>query len=364
MSVLSETSNIPADLALRIQQLAREAPTAPWLTASEKEVLFRDIQQLLIAQDAVLLAHYYVDADLQRLAEAVGGCVADSLEMANFGQQHSAKTLVVAGVRFMGETAKILSPEKRVLMPDLRATCSLELSCPSDRYRQWRAQYPDRLALVYANTSAEIKAIADWVVTSGNALQIVRHLHAQGHRLLWAPDRHLGAWIVKETGADMLLWQGDCLVHDEFKTQALKDLMLAYPTAKVLVHPESPAELVALADVVGSTKVLLQAVQTLPDQVFIVATEAGIFYKMQQLAPEKTFIVAPTTGDGQLCNACAHCPWMAMNGLQNLQRVLQTGENEIHLEPTIAQQAMRSLQRMIDFSRRQGLVSAQAVSRR
>lgn len=357
---MSQQASVPAisvELAERIQSLARIAPSAPWLTESEKLGLRDDIKQLLKDQDAVLLAHYYVDADLQSLAEETGGCVADSLEMANFGQQHPAKTIVVAGVRFMGETAKILSPEKRVLMPDLSATCSLDLSCPADAFRQWREQHPDRLALVYANTSAEVKAIADWVVTSGNAVQIVRHLHAQGHQLLWAPDRHLGRWIEQETGADMLLWQGDCLVHDEFKSHALHSLMQAHPTAKILVHPESPTEMVALADVVGSTKVLIQAVQSLPDECFIVATDAGIFYKMQQLAPNKQLIIAPTSADGQQCNACAHCPWMAMNGLQNLKQVLLSGEQEVLVDPVVGQQAMRSLQNMLDFSRQQGLVS-------
>jgi quinolinate synthase len=347
---------VPPALAERIQLLAKQAPTTPWLTEEEKLSLRDRIKQQLKEQDAVLLAHYYVDADLQSLAEETGGCVADSLEMANFGQQHSAQTLIVAGVRFMGETAKILSPEKRVLMPDLKATCSLDLSCPAEAFRRWREQYPDRLALVYANTSAEVKAVADWVVTSGNALSIVRHLQALGHRLLWAPDRHLGGWIQRETGADMLLWQGDCLVHDEFKTQALKEVIAQHPQAKVLVHPESPAEVVALADVVGSTKVLIQAVQRLDARSFIVATDVGIFYKMQQLAPEKQLIIAPTSGQDQQCNACAHCPWMAMNGLQNLQHVLATGSHEILINMQTAQAAKRSLQRMVDFSRQQGFV--------
>ncbi len=354
---MTVSAQIPLALQARIEALAASAPTTPWLTEQETADLRQEIKALLKAQDAVLLAHYYVDASLQALAEETGGCVADSLEMANFGQQHPASTLVVAGVRFMGETAKILSPEKRVLMPDLGATCSLDLSCPAQDFAAWRQAHPDRLALVYANTSAEVKAVADWVVTSGNALQIVRHLQAQGHRLLWAPDRHLGQWIIKETGADMLLWQGDCLVHNEFKAQAMTDLKTKHPTAKVLVHPESPAEMLAFADVVGSTKVLIQAVQTLPDDTFIVATDAGIFYKMQQLAPEKTLIIAPTSSEGQQCNACAHCPWMAMNGLQNLKTVLSTGSNEILLDAQVVQAASASLQRMLDFSRQQGLVA-------
>ncbi len=357
MKTNTQHTEIPLSLASRIQALAVSAPTAPWLGDAEKAALRAQIKQRLIEQDAVLVAHYYVDADLQALAEETGGCVADSLEMANFGNTHPAKTIVVAGVRFMGETAKILNPEKRVLMPDLRATCSLDEGCPADAFAQWRAQYPDRIALVYANTSAEVKAVADWVVTSGNALQIVRHLHAQGHKLLWAPDRHLGNWIARETGADMLRWQGHCLVHDEFKTQALEDLIALHPDAKVLVHPESPESVVKLAHVVGSTKVLINAVQQLPDAKFIVATDAGIFWKMQQLAPNKTLLIAPTSGEGATCQSCAHCPWMAMNGLQNLLQVLQTGKNEIEIDEVVRQRAIMSLDRMLAFSRQQGLVA-------
>lgn len=349
-------ADLPIELAGRIQALASSAPTAPWLGEADKQRLRERIRQLLIEQNAVLVAHYYVDADLQALAEETGGCVADSLEMANFGNRHPASTLVVAGVRFMGETAKILNPEKRVLMPDLQATCSLDVGCPAEAFARWRAEHPDRVAVVYANTSVEVKAIADWVVTSGNALPIVRHLQAQGHKLLWAPDRHLGNWIARETGADMLRWQGHCLVHDEFKVQALKELIALHPDARVLVHPESPEAVVALAHVVGSTKQLINAVQTLPDDTFIVATDAGIFYKMQQAAPHKTLLVAPTSGEGATCQSCAHCPWMAMNGLQNLAQVLEAGTNEVLVDEGIRQRALVSLQRMLDFSRQQGLV--------
>lgn len=358
MTINTQHTEIPLALTNRIQALATSAPTQPWLSETDKQALRERIKQLLIEQDAVLVAHYYVDADLQALAEETGGCVADSLEMANFSNQHPAKTVLVAGVRFMGETAKILNPEKRVLMPDLGATCSLDEGCPATEFAAWRAQYPDRIALVYANTSAEVKAAADWVVTSGNALQIVRHLHAQGHKLLWAPDRHLGNWIARETGADMLRWQGHCLVHDEFKTQALLDLISQHPDAKVLVHPESPESVVKLAHVVGSTKVLINAVQQLPDEKFIIATDAGIFWKMQQLAPHKTLLVAPTSGEGATCQSCAHCPWMAMNGLQNLAQVLETGRNAIEIDESIRIGAVRSLNRMLEFSRQQGLVVA------
>lgn len=358
MTTNTQHTEIPLALAKRIQTLATSAPTQPWLSETDKQALRERIKQLLIEQDAVLVAHYYVDADLQSLAEETGGCVADSLEMANFSNQHPAKTVVVVGVRFMGETAKILNPEKRVLMPDLGATCSLDEGCPATEFAAWRTQYPDRIALVYANTSAEVKAAADWVVTSGNALQIVRHLQAQGHKLLWAPDRHLGNWIARETGADMLRWQGHCLVHDEFKTQALLDLIAQHPDAKVLVHPESPESVVSLAHVVGSTKVLINAVQQLPDEKFIIATDAGIFWKMQQLAPHKTLLVAPTSGEGATCQSCAHCPWMAMNGLQNLAQVLATGRNAIEIDEAIRLGAVRSLNLMLEFSRQQGLVVA------
>jgi quinolinate synthase len=212
-------------------------PATP--TPEEKVALKERIKRLLKEREAVLVAHYYVDADLQDLAEETGGCVSDSLEMARFGRDHPAKTLVVAGVKFMGETAKILSPEKTILMPDLDATCSLDLGCPVDEFNAFCDAHPDRVVVVYANTSAAVKARADWMVTSSIGLKIVEHLHAQGKKILWAPDKHLGGYIQKQTGADMLLWQGSCLVHDEFKAVELELLKKEHPLAKVLVHPES-----------------------------------------------------------------------------------------------------------------------------
>src|SRR5450830_920771 len=206
---------------------------------STRHDLKQQIAHELRARNAVLVAHYYVDGDLQDLAQETGGCVADSLEMARFGRDHAAKTLVVAGVKFMGETAKILSPEKTILMPDLDATCSLDLGCPADEFAAFCDAHPDRTVVVYANTSAAVKARADWMVTSSIGLDIVAHLHAQGKKILWAPDKHLGSYIQKQTGADMLLWQGSCLVHDEFKGVELDVLKAEYPNAKVLVHPES-----------------------------------------------------------------------------------------------------------------------------
>jgi len=329
------------------------AKVPPALTPDERQALKSRIRKLLKERNAVLVAHYYVDADLQDLAEETGGCVSDSLEMARFGRDHAAQTLVVAGVRFMGETAKILSPEKTILMPDLDATCSLDLGCPVDEFSAFCDAHPDRTVVVYANTSAAVKARADWMVTSSIGLKIVEHLHARGEKILWAPDKHLGSYIQKETGADMLLWQGSCLVHDEFKGIELDLLRKDYPNAKILVHPESPANVVAQADVVGSTSQLIAAAQHLDANEFIVATDNGILHKMRMAAPGKHFIEAPTAGNSATCKSCAHCPWMAMNALTNLAEVLETGRNEIQVDPIIGQRAVTCIDRMLDFAAHQ-----------
>ncbi|GAC1411382.1 MAG: quinolinate synthase NadA [Burkholderiaceae bacterium] len=318
--------------------------------AAERSMLRARIRTLLKERGAVLVAHYYVDADLQDLAEETGGCVSDSLEMARFGRDHPADTLIVAGVRFMGETAKILSPEKRVLMPDLDATCSLDLGCPAQEFSDFCDAHPDRTVVVYANTSAAVKARADWMVTSSIGLDIIAHLHAQGKKILWAPDKHLGGYIQKQTGADMLLWQGSCIVHDEFKAIELSLLMEEHPLAKVLVHPESPASVVALADVIGSTSQLIAAAQTLAAPEFIVATDNGILHKMKLAAPGKIFIDAPTAGTSATCKSCAHCPWMAMNGLRNLLAVLENGTNEVHVDPATGRRAFVCIDRMLRFA--------------
>jgi len=345
----------PQDGASCVAHAWARTPATP--TADQRTQLKARIKQLLVEREAVLVAHYYVDADLQDLAEETGGCVSDSLEMARFGRDHAAKTLIVAGVRFMGETAKILSPEKRILMPDLDATCSLDLGCPVDEFTAFCDQHPDRTVVVYANTSAAVKARADWMVTSSIGLDIVKHLHAQGQKILWAPDKHLGGYIQKETGADMLLWQGSCLVHDEFKGVELDLLKEQYPDAKVLVHPESPANVVALADVVGSTTQIINAAVEMDADTFIVATDNGILHKMQAAAPGKRFIVAPTAGNSATCKSCAHCPWMAMNGLQNLADLLENMDSrgtiaahEVFVDPAIGKQAVTSINRMLDFA--------------
>jgi quinolinate synthase len=324
-----------------------EHPQWPALDEPAKTALKQRIKALLVEQNAVLVAHYYVDGDLQALAEETGGYVADSLEMARFGTESDATTLVVCGVRFMGETAKILNPEKRVLMPDLGATCSLDEGCPADAFSAFCDAHPDRTVVVYANTSARVKARSDWVVTSSIALPIVEHLHAQGQQILWAPDKHLGRYVQRMTGADILLWDGACVVHEEFKGFALDRVRRLHPNAAVLVHPESPDEIVGQADVVGSTTQLIKAVMEMPNQEFIVATDEGIFWKMHQLAPHKTLIAAPTAGEGATCESCAHCPWMAMNALQNLEQVLLRGDQEIQIDEGVRQRAVLPIQRML-----------------
>ena len=345
--ILYDYTRQDASGASRTEQAWARVPLAP--PPAERKQLKARAAALLKQRQAVLVAHYYVDGDLQDLALETGGCVADSLEMARFGRDHAAQTLVVAGVRFMGETSKILSPTKRVLMPDLEATCSLDLGCPPDEFARFCDAHPDRKVVVYANTSAAVKARADWMVTSSCALAIVQHLKDQGQKILWAPDRHLGRYIRDETGADMLLWNGECIVHDEFKALELELMKREYPGALVLVHPESPAGVVALADVVGSTSQLIKAVVDGSAQTYIVATDNGILHRMKQLAPGKTLLEAPTAGTSATCKSCAHCPWMAMNAVQGVIDCLESGRGEISVPEPTRSQALGCIDRMLAF---------------
>lgn len=339
-----------SDFTIDFKIPVAEQPSA--LGSDEVRALNDEIIELLREKNAVLVAHYYTDPLVQALAEQSGGFIGDSLEMARYGRDVQAKTVVVAGVRFMGETAKILSPEKRVLMPTLEATCSLDLGCPVEEFSAFCDQHPDRTVVVYANTSAAVKARADWVVTSSIALDIVDYLDRRGEKIIWAPDQHLGRYVQRQTGADMLLWNGSCIVHEEFRAQGLSDLKTMYPEAAVLVHPESPESVIALADVVGSTTQLIAASEQMPNQQFIVATDRGIFYKMQQRSPGKIFIEAPTAGQGASCRSCAHCPWMAMNDLERLRRVLLKGDQEIQVAPELIDKARVPLNRMLEFAAR------------
>ena len=359
---MNRAQEVPQRLDAEIRRVAADIPKPKLITPAEKDALFARIKSSLKAQDAVIIAHFYVDEQLQILAEDSGGHVADSLSMASFGAQHPASTLVVVGVRFMGETAKILSPEKRVIMPDLKADCSLDMSCPADEFTAFCDEHPDRTVVVYANTSAEVKARSDWVVTSSNAIDIVNHLKAKGEKIIWASDKHLGRYIQEKTGADMLCWQGLCVVHDEFKTDELSRLMALYPDADVLVHPESPQGVVELADVVGSTTRLIRAAHETTAQQLIVATDYGIFHKMREAAPGKELIIAPTGGEGATCTSCAHCPWMGMNSLETLANALDDGTNQIHIDESIRLRALKPIQRMLDFSHSHGLVANRSTA--
>ena len=343
-----------ADRAFVKEYLDRIPPRLAVATKENAEFRLK-ILQLLKERNAALVAHYYTDPALQALAEESGGCVADSLEMARFGTQSQAATLVVCGVKFMGETAKILNPEKTVLMPTLEATCSLDIGCPIERFGPFCDQYPDHEVVVYANTSAAVKARADWVVTSAIAVDVVEHLLDQGKQVIWAPDKHLGRYIQRKLQAEdeIILWDGACIVHEEFKLKALQDMRQLYPQAAVLAHPESPLAVLEEADFVGSTTQIINAAVSRKEKQFIVATDQGIFYKLQQAAPDKEFIMAPTSGEGATCRSCANCPWMGMNTLQNLYESLLNGSNEILVDPALGKLAMIPLQRMLDFRKGQ-----------
>jgi len=317
----------------------------------ERINLKEKIKKKLKQQGAVIVSHYYTDSDLQLLADETEGCVSDSLDMARFGYKSNAKTLVVCGVKFMGETAKILNPEKRILMPDLNANCSLDIGCPEDEFSKFCDAHPDHVVVVYANTSAAVKARADWMVTSGSAVDVIKYLAANNKKIIWAPDKYLGDYVQKKSGAEMLIWQGSCVVHEEFKGNELESLRKIHPDAKVLVHPESPSSVIAQADMVGSTTAIIKAVAGMDAKKFIVATDKGIFHKMQEAANNKILIEAPTAGKGATCISCAHCPWMAMNSLRKLLHILETGKNEVFVEKNIINRARGSIEKLLKFTR-------------
>ncbi|MCC6202684.1 MAG: quinolinate synthase NadA [Gammaproteobacteria bacterium] len=346
---MTTNSTVLANVAL--PQFDVPFTTVTDIPAAERDALRDEIKQLLRAQDAVLVAHYYTEPALQALADETGGHVSDSLDMARFGHEHQASTLVVAGVRFMGETAKILNPEKRVLMPDLHAECSLDLGCPIDRFAAFCDEHANRTVVVYANTSAAVKARADWMVTSGSAEAVIMHLSDRGEKILWAPDRYLGEYIQQKTGADMLLWPGSCVVHEEFKARELHELVQAHPGAEILAHPESPPSVLELADYIGSTTGIIQAARRSKARELIVATDRGLFHKIREVVPDKILLEAPTAGHGATCSSCAHCPWMAMNDLRKLAATLRAGNNEITVAPAIATRAVVPIKRLLDFSK-------------
>ena len=323
------------------------------ISVSEKKDIENKIKQELKRQNAVLVTHYYVDGFIQDLTLDTGGIVSDSLEMARFGKEHSAQTLIVSGVKFMGETAKILSPVKRVLMPDIQATCSLDLGCPTDDFSKFCDENPERCVVVYANTSAAVKARADWTVTSSCAINIVKHLTKEQVPIIFAPDKHLGEYIRENTGADMLLWDGHCVVHDEFKAFELKEMKTDFKgEALVLVHPESPKSVIELADFVGSTSEMLNFSITSKAKNFIVATDGGLLHSMRKASVDKKFYEAPTAGSGATCKSCAYCPWMAMNSLDGILNALNKGVGEIFVSNETIKQANISLERMLNFTKK------------
>ena len=317
----------------------------------EDEKLFAEALNLLKAKNAFLIAHYYTSPQMQRLAEESGGFIGDSLEMARVGKESDKNLIAVAGVRFMGETAKILSPEKTVVMPDLHAECSLDLCCDIEDLRKVKALHPNATVVAYANTSAAVKAEADWIVTSSLAVELADYLKTREEAILWLPDRHLGSYIANSSNAEVYCWPGRCIVHDSFEANALEFVKKENPDAEILVHPEAPASVVAMANFVGSTSQILNYAKASPVKKFIIATERNIFYKISQACPDKELIEAPVVSRAGHCISCANCPWMRLNSFERLIYALNhPHEQEITVPEDICQKAMRPLNRMLSFS--------------
>ena len=300
-----------------------------------------EIVRLKKERNAVILAHYYQESEIQELADFLG----DSLALAQAARDTDADTIVFCGVHFMAETAKILNPERRVLLPDLEAGCSLASGCPGDRFRAWRARHPGAVAVSYINCSAEVKAASDIICTSSNAEKVIRSI-PEDQPILFAPDANLGRWLIKQTGRDMVLWQGSCIVHETFSERKLVALKTRHPRAQILAHPECEQPILDMADVIGSTtKLLRHAVDSEHDE-FIVATEPGIITQMQKAAPNKTYIPAPPQND---C-ACNECPFMRLNTLEKLYLCLRDGTPELQMPTELREAARRPIDRMLALS--------------
>lgn len=306
-----------------------------------------EIRRMCREKNAVIMAHYYTDGEIQDIADFVG----DSLALAQKAATTDADIIVMCGVHFMGETSKILCPDKKVLVPDLEATCSLAESCPADKFAEFVAEHPGHTVISYVNTTAATKAVTDIVVTSSNARQIVESL-PQDTPIIFGPDRNLGGYINSITGRNMLLWDGACHVHEKFSVEKILELKKQYPDAKVLVHPECKGTVVKLADKVGSTAALLKYSINDPAQVFIVATESGILHEMQKSCPEKTFIPAPPSDSTCACNECSY---MKLVTMQKLYDCLLNEAPEIHVDGEVAEKAIRPINRMLEISEKLGL---------
>ena len=306
--------------------------------------LFAAIEQLKRERRAVILAHYYQEPDIQDVADVLG----DSLALAQHAQQTDADVIVLCGVHFMAETAKILNPEKIVVLPDLEAGCSLAESCPAEAFAAFKAQHPEHVVVSYVNTTAALKAMSDWICTSSNAERVVEAI-PQGQPIIFAPDVNLGRYLMQKTGRDMVLWQGSCVVHETFNERHLLRLLAENPDAELIAHPECEESVLRHADFVGSTTALLTYAQQSPKASFVVATESGILHAMRKATPQKTFIpAAPERGDGTC--GCSVCPFMKRNTLEKLYRCLRDLTPAIELDVSLRRAALRPIQRMLALS--------------
>jgi quinolinate synthase len=304
--------------------------------------LEEEILKLKKSRNAVILAHYYQESEIQDVADFIG----DSLQLSQEAAKTNADVICFAGVHFMAETAKILSPQKTVVLPDLEAGCSLADGCPADKFSAWKDMHPDSVVVSYINCSAEVKALSDYICTSSNAEKIVRAAADTGKKVLFAPDRNLGAYIMKKTGIPMTMWQGTCVVHETFSERKMVGLKVRHPNAKVLAHPECEEPILKMADFIGSTTGILKFAVNSPDNEFIVATEAGILHQMQKAAPHKTFIAAPPEAN---C-ACTECPYMKKNTLEKVYLALRDLKPEINMSQDLMDRARVSIDRMMKLS--------------
>jgi quinolinate synthase len=309
--------------------------------------LVRDILRMKKEKNAIVLAHYYQESEIQAIADFVG----DSLALAQWAAETDAAAIVLCGVNFMGETAKILSPQKRVFVPDLNAGCSLAESCPADRFKEFIDEHPDHLVVSYVNTTAAVKTLTDVVVTSTNARQIVESFPAET-KMIFGPDKNLGNYINSITGRNMVLWDGACHVHERFSLEKILSLKKAYPEAVVLAHPECKTVILKIADFVGSTSALLNYSTRSPAQTFIVATESGILHEMRKKNPDKTFIPAPPNDSTCACNECS---FMKLNTMEKLYNCLKYESPEIFIDEEVIQKAVKPIRRMLELSERLGL---------
>src|SRR6478735_9093131 len=308
--------------------------------------LFDEINRLKKEKNAVILAHYYQEPDIQDIADYIG----DSLGLSQQAAKTDADVIVFAGVHFMAETAKILSPTKKVLLPDVKAGCSLADSCPPHLFKKFKEQYPDHLVITYVNCTAELKALSDIVCTSSNAIQIVESL-PKDQKIIFGPDKNLGAWVAKKTGRDLVLWNGACMVHEIFSREKITKLKERHPNAKILAHPECEEVILQLADYIGSTTGILKYATNSPEKEFIVATESGILHQMEKDNPDKTFIPAPPNNT---C-ACNDCPHMKRNTLEKLYLCLKYETPEITMEESLRVAAKKPIDRMLEISAAAGL---------